>query len=857
MTEPAVLLSVLIALASACFAAPPAQGQFRPAITRVELDRDRVQPGGAITVSMTWANAGTEPARSDYRVFVHPRLIGRPEDGSYAMFGADHDLPVETYRWTPGCTVQDTAFAVTVPPNAPTGTYVLLVGLFDAKERCALANADLESREFGGFRYEVARFEVTPEPGAPHPVARELMAAPVSAVSASRSGAAGEQVALKCGQWTAHLDDALPVIRRIGLGGKDQFGGAEAEDAPVVELCRTGDGARSGSYDPAVRVAYGRKAATGSTMAYAATVTWDGKPAASFVVALTGSASGVAVDVRDVKEEAGYHLLSIAWPNVVALDSTVPGAALVSPIDAGRLIPIVESAPRRQMLGMDWFTQSMVTMIQRQGAVAVLEPRSIEDILRVQIAAASADAKTGVLGVRLVHRLDAKSPERQIVADSRMGYTLALSAGPNAGWVSAAKAFRARYKGDMAAAYRHSLVYKIFCDEPHSPQAITTFEQAGELIRRIAALTGGVHQIAYLVGWQHKGHDTGYPSVSVVNERLGGLDGLKKLIEDGRKVNATVSAHDNYDDAYLDSPAWDEGIVARGMDGELMKGGVWAGGQSYIVGAAKYAASGKAQARVNGTLDRCPFRESYHIDVLSAVPLRYDFDAEHPAAAEANLAGKIAVVKAFNARGADVTSEGFTQPFVGAMTYFWNLQRRPDQHFAGEQRIPLAPFMYHGAAGYGGGINTDADILNALLYGGNWSEDLTTGTPLDRILDRIYFVNLPWQALNTRRMQSYEAKPDGTQRVGYGADTYVEVNVERNTYRVVVDGREISTNFRTVVPAGAGKWLAYSREAGPIALPSGAAHAYRLSPDGARTQVAIAGGKLQAEARTPYLVTGR
>ncbi len=45
----------------------------------------------------------------------------------------------------------------------------------------------------------------------------------------------------------------------------------------------------------------------------------------------------------------------------------------------------------------------------------------------------------------------------------------------------------------------------------------------------------------------------------------------------------TSSYHDNFDDAYRDSPRWDESLIARDSQGGLQQGGVWAGGQSYII----------------------------------------------------------------------------------------------------------------------------------------------------------------------------------------------------------------------------------------------------------------------------------
>jgi len=102
-----------------------------------------------------------------------------------------------------------------------------------------------------------------------------------------------------------------------------------------------------------------------------------------------------------------------------------------------------------------------------------------------------------------------------------------------------------------------------------------------------------------------------------------------------------VSFHDNFDDAYRDSPAWDETVIARDERGELRARGV-AGGQSYILAPAKYARKAGLE-RVRRTVERLAVRDTYHIDVLSAVPMRRDHDAASRRAPPPP-AGKLAII---------------------------------------------------------------------------------------------------------------------------------------------------------------------------------------------------------------------
>jgi hypothetical protein len=863
---------------------------FRPVLVRIALDRDAAQPGETLRASLTWFNAGDEATRYDYRVLVHARLLGAPEDGSYPMFGGDYAPLIETYRWVPRRVVRDDNIRIALPPNAKPGRYALLVGLYNDAGRTPVANPDLITPEFGQDRIKAAEFTVLApgEQTAGKPFARDLAPLPAQPPGLPRTAAPAGEVVLVGGAWQARLAPDQPILRRcLNPAAHASFGGGDSEDAPLIALYRASDNHRDTSRQANVAVEY-RRMDTGDPgrVAYAASVFWDGVVAVEMIFEFTAEPRGLHVAVRQIREYPPFQLMAVTFPSLISLSADAPGAALVSPVDSGRLMPFATTAPGREYLPMDWFTGTLVAMAQQKNAVALLEPDSLEDSLRVQITEGTrgrGDVGTrgngetgkrgngrpttqrpndpitlhlGSLGVRLIHRLPAKDAAHQIRVQNEMGARITFLEGPGVDWTDAAKLLRARQSGSLAPVYRSALIYKIFCDVPQSEKPITTFEQALDLIRRIAALTDNAPQIAYLVGWQYRGHDTGYPAADKVNERLGGLEGLKRLVAEAKKLNCIVSAHDNYDDAYRDSPAWDESIIARDANGEPMKGGVWAGGQSYIISPARYAASGKAQARVKDTLDRYPFRYTYHIDVLTAAPVLHDYGPARPADAAGSLLGKLAIVKAFAERGVDVSSEGLTAPFVGPVTYFWHLQRRRDTHFEGEKPIPLAPFLYHGAAGYGGAVGpNDEDVLDALLYGANWSEDLSASTPMEHILDRFFFVVLPWQKLNMRRMETYRELPDGAIRVAYDGKSWVEVNRATHAYRVMADGEVISENFKTVASVGKGRWLACARAAQTISLPPGVTKVFRLSADGTRAPVAIARGAFRAEARTPYLLT--
>jgi hypothetical protein len=482
------------------------------------------------------------------------------------------------------------------------------------------------------------------------------------------------------------------------------------------------------------------------------------------------------------------------------------------------------------------------------------------DTTEVSVVGDDPATRLASLGTTKVVRVPGGANTPNLPADQQSLCRLTILGG-GADWLDAVRVARESLPTQPSDYYDARFVYKIFCDSPGAQQ-YTTFEQAGQLTRDFAALTDNWPQVAYLVGWQYHGHDTGYPAVDVVNERLGGYDGLVRLMEDARAWNCTISMHDNYDDAYLDSPAWDEDVIARGPDGELMKGGVWAGGQSYIIGMARYAA-GPGLDRVRYTCDRYHLRDTYHLDVLSAAPLRHDRDPAHPASAVANLRGKWAIVDEFAKHGVDITSEGLSWPFIGKLSYFWNSPRGRADHFGCEQTIPLMAALYRKSASWGG-LNADgAGVLESLFYNAGFSCDLNARTDRAWLADSFYLLQVPWFRLHRKPLETFRRDGDRT-ILGFGPGTGAEIDWKSGSYRVTEDGADIARDQATFCPLGNDRLAFYSRTAQTLSAPlpkgwdANRIVARGLSvdrpPQPAAVSVQEGEVRVRVEARTPVLV---
>ena len=131
-------------------AAPRASAAgFRPALARLELDRDRVQPGGTVQATYTFRSSGPSPV--ELSAFVH---VVRP-DGRH--IGADFAPDLPTTEWPTNGFVREGPFPIVVPADAAPGKYQVWVGLFSSSERIELDNAD---RQRGSREYHVGEFEV-------------------------------------------------------------------------------------------------------------------------------------------------------------------------------------------------------------------------------------------------------------------------------------------------------------------------------------------------------------------------------------------------------------------------------------------------------------------------------------------------------------------------------------------------------------------------------------------------------------------------------------------------------------------------------------------------------------------------
>lgn len=242
--------------------------------------------------------------------------------------------------------------------------------------------------------------------------------------------------------------------------------------------------------------------------------------------------------------------------------------------------------------------------------------------------------------------------------------------------------------------YTKTLTYKLFLaqrtDGGKKTDVKINFEQALDIIKKLDKLTLGMNKVVYLVGWQFNGHDSKYPAWSEVNAALKrdvdktAADSLVWLMNEAYKYNTTVSLHINMNDAYEDSPLWDEyvkkDVIKKNGDGSLMKGGVWDGVQCYLVSLTREWEEGLAQARIDALCEMLPIERAgtVHIDAMMAKP-----DPGHNYSMEDEQKTRNKIFRYWREHGIDVTSE-FVY-YESPSSYI-----EPSDHLIG-----LQPLAYH------------------------------------------------------------------------------------------------------------------------------------------------------------------
>jgi len=559
---------------------------------------------------------------------------------------------------------------------------------------------------------------------------------------------------------------------------------------------------------------------TNTEAVYNGVVCCGGVSAASFKLSLSLSGQTLSVAVDNITETEGYELLSVKYPVLAEIGS----GYLLDFFGGGRLIPIEEATP---IFFERPYDVRNAAVLHNNKHMFIVESKHIDSMLITGVYR-TGNEKRGFIGGVITCRIPAEGNRHGIAIKTPPVFSIELCDTDTPDWTVAARLLRRGVKPNNARdLYRNAYVYKQLTtwgplpDESYRYADIhpltqnlfktVTFANVEDNVRKFSNLTDNTKQVMYVTGFQKGGFDDAYPYPYDTEARCGNLKDLSKCLEEMRKYNAITGLHDNFDDISV-MHVKNFPYVAMDSRGEPWHGWVWAAGPTYMTSLCSLVESGALAERVKTMVNILPLKDSYHIDVLTAETCRYDFNPQCPASAEDSFNAKMKVVAEWNKYSIDITSEMLSHPSVGHIGFALHTRMDVNEVFIpGDSFIPLVHMIYHGIIGYAAPSGNRIEILWGLLIGGQVFYEEDIAGPL--CISRFYIQNIPAMKLYDKTMTGY-IKEGSCARADYDEGSYVCVDFELGTYRVVVDDILIGQGFTTFVPANSTPeaYLAYAFE---------------------------------------------
>ena len=651
---------------------------------------------------------------------------------------------------------------------------------------------------------------------------------------------------------TVALDERFPRILSFESGKTRILGEPEAM-LPRLYLYRKSDRTTITSDDPIIEAAY-TLTCQGTKATYHAAVACAGAKAVEFDLELTLAGDDATIRLAGVKESGDWRLLTVRLGRIVSAGSQDGDSTIATCAWQGRLLDPAKCKPL--LVDYSWvgFTARLCGAAIRPNLVITIDIPGYEDLMIQEVRQYTRIASPQTiasLGAELMYRQrtvedpntdvgifppEDKCP-RYLPLDEPLLCTqqkevrlhFIRKQDKPLDWTDAARYFQSLIAPDKKCNpyYDNALVYKTLQANIRKPRM--SVEQASDFIRHVYNLTDGMRQVCYMTGFQYIGHDSGWPDVSVVYDAVGTKEGVRQAIADARQYNAELSFHLNYDVFSDTSPLFEGKYVTRTSTGKIGGQGVWDGNQLYGLSIPTYRK--QLCALLDKVIAEYGIRDTVHLDTYSCGPYVYDASPLHPTPAYDLTQAKLDFIKEFNKRGLDMTSEGLTDPYVGHIGHVWALFDY-GKTWEGEEKIPFACFIYHGAISWNGGhgfipLAHFADkpgiedaVLGVLISGGGAGVEIPghEKNP-DDLADMLYLMQPPYNMLRNRKWTGYSRK-NNVIRVDYAgkdgstsltASSFIELDIAKPGYRVVVDGITVAEDFTTVFQGPReGTLLAYS-----------------------------------------------
>lgn len=232
-----------------------------------------------------------------------------------------------------------------------------------------------------------------------------------------------------------------------------------------------------------------------------------------------------------------------------------------------------------------------------------------------------------------------------------------------------------------------------------------TFDRVRDLIDELKVQGVDKAQIC-LVGWNKSGHDGRWPQIFPVEEKLGGEEKLRSLINFAQENGYKIVCHTNSTECYSIADTFSNDITVKNQDGEpVVNALAWSGGRAYDLCPEKAYEFAKSELP---KIKELGFSGLHYIDVLSVVPLRWCFDKEHPVNPSETLAIYNDIMKLSHDLFGGFASEGSFDFCAKYLDYGLYVSWPTVENNMVDSSIPLWPIVYHGIILY----NPTTDTVN-------------------------------------------------------------------------------------------------------------------------------------------------
>ncbi len=221
-------------------------------------------------------------------------------------------------------------------------------------------------------------------------------------------------------------------------------------------------------------------------------------------------------------------------------------------------------------------------------------------------------------------------------------------------------------------------------------------------------------------GWNYGGYDGRTPQHLPVEPACGGEEAFRRLVKKTQDIGYQFTLHATNTDCYTVSPKWDPQYVGKRRNGTLDTGGLWAGGNCYLV--CQNASWHQWVPEELKEMRKLGAKGPHYIDVYSATYPNRCTDPRHPATPEqmAEYQNKILAMSKEIFGGA--ASESGYDHVAGNIDYINYIERDLKRLWEGKHNklvsgvFPMWEIVYHGIILYNSDRATQNHTRGKCLY---------------------------------------------------------------------------------------------------------------------------------------------